>query len=348
MIMIESNPKSTIQKTLVTARLIEGFWDRWIAHGVDQQVACQAKYAIEDLNDWINYFSSVAEEHKMNAINYEEKGLTEKAELQYQFSGLYYNLVQWIFPERFEEKLNWYKQSLRMFAKADKISKISCHKESIHIGGRECAGRVRIPRNSKGSIIIINPIDSSKEELFTYEKHFLNLGFATVSFDGPGQGETFTLNGLKASTDRWNLFIDSIIAFTQQRLPQNPIFLFGTSSGASWAIKASQHPDVRKAVAVSPPVSNDPIVLPNYFAERLKSILEHGPNIVPTIDELITSKPTLLFHGNNDVMVKNDDIYQLYNKLPYGKKLIEYENETHCCNGKLEEIREFSAQWFSK
>ncbi len=44
-------------------------------------------------------------------------------------------------------------------------------------------------------------------------------------------------------------------------------------------------------------------------------------------------------------MVKDTDIYELYQKLPAGKQLIEYENEGHCCNFKLREIRKISAEW---
>lgn len=118
--------------------------------------------------------------------------------------------------------------------------------EWIEIDNHQCAGRIRIPDHSRGIVIIVNPIDSSKEELFKYESDFLNAGFTTVSFDGPGQGGSYVLHGLRGTKKRWEAFIDQVIDFTSELFPDKPIFLFGTSLGASWALYGSGSPIVKK------------------------------------------------------------------------------------------------------
>ena len=39
-------------------------------------------------------------------------------------------------------------------------------------------------------VVLVPGLDSTKEEFFYFEQSFLDRGLATVSFDGPGQGET--------------------------------------------------------------------------------------------------------------------------------------------------------------
>ncbi len=342
---MEPNVNSTIPKTLMTAKLFAGFWDRWLAHGIEREVVDNAKHEMEDIKGWTTYFSSFGEEHFQIAQNNEVNGQKKKAIKHYQLSGVYFNLNHWIFPDRLEEKIDWYKKSLDSFGNADRLFDIPCRYEAVSLDGTACPGRIRIPSQPKGSVIIINPIDSSKEELYSYENHFIELGYATFSFDGPGQGETFTLNGLKATTDRWSTFLDRVISLARKELPETEIYLFGTSSGANWSIMASNHPYVNRAIAVSPAVSVQ-IEMPDYFTERMHGILEHSTGMLPDIQELNTTKPILLFHGNKDVMVMDQDMYSLYDKLPDGKRLIEYADETHCCNNKLAEIRELADSWF--
>jgi alpha-beta hydrolase superfamily lysophospholipase len=266
----------------------------------------------------------------------------------YRLTGLYFNLIYWLFPSRTPEKEKWYKECLEMFREADIISPVQTLYECIEVDHHKCAGRIRIPDNSRGIIIIVNPIDSSKEELFKYESNFLNAGFTTVSFDGPGQGESYVLHGLRGTKKRWEVFMDQLIDFISELFPTMPIFLFGTSLGASWALYGSCCPRVKKTVAVSPAVEFEKLNLPAYFIGRIDCSCTLGPEDTPIPDfkKLTYRSPVLVFHGKKDQMVSTADMYDLYNSLPVEKKMIEYEGEGHCCNNKLDEIRQIAIQWF--
>jgi predicted esterase len=263
-------------------------------------------------------------------------------------AGLNINLLQWIFPETGEEKRKWFSSCKKLFEQADSISRIKVREAVVQVDGKLCYGRVRVPERPEGCVIILNPIDSSKEELFTYEADFARMGFATLSFDGPGQGETYVFNQLKATRQRVELFVNQVIDYAADQFPELGIFLFGTSSGAAWAIQGSRHPKVKKAVSVSPACETQ-IQMPDYFKDRMSYIQDdHEISILPAIQDFERCSPILLFHGNKDVMVRDEDMYELYSKLPKGKRLIEYEEEGHCCNYKLGEIRSFCAQWYKE
>lgn len=345
MLKVNLTPEKTIQKTIMTARLFEGFWERWIVHGIDPEDIKNGKDQLFEIDDWINYFQEVALSFEKKALSSQAKYELCQAEQYYRKAGLYYNLMQWIYPDRCEEKVHYYKQSIELFKQADKLSDVHTKLVKVLVEGQYCAGRVRIPAYYKGCMLIINPIDSSKEELYTYENHFLELGFITISFDGPGQGESFTLNHVKATNDLWNLFVDEIINYTHLNFSNLEISLFGTSSGAAWAIHGSKHPLVSRSIAVSPPTAKKSFV-PGYFEERLAYVTEIPTNILPNLEEVTECKSVLLFHGNKDVMVSDEDMYKLFISLPEPKHIVEYADEGHCCNNKLHEVRELSNKWY--
>ncbi|CAH0346421.1 alpha/beta hydrolase [Bacillus sp. CECT 9360] len=338
---------STIDKTLLIAKLMDGFWDRWLAHGLVREDLTQVRSSFVTKEAWLKSWSELAAQKMADANNLKLRNDKKGAEIIYRIAGLYYQLTQWLIPENNEEKQQWLHSSLQSFSAADQISGIGTRYETIEVNDKTCYGRIRIPSDPKGVVIIINPLDSAKEELFTYEMDFVDSGFITVSFDGPGQGQTFTDEGFKATKDDWKQFVDNVINYAHSSFTGLPIHLFGTSSGASWAIYGSCNAKVSKTVSVSPAFLDDSIRLPDYFLERTSYVLEKGEiGLLPSFENLTFRNPVYLIHGKKDVMVPDSKIYGLFDQLPVEKTLIEYEDEGHCCNYKLPEIRQKAAGWF--
>lgn len=347
MIADKSNMLSTIQKTIFTARLIDGFWDRWIAHGIHEEDVRKVRPLLVDKESWIRCWSTIAGDKAEKASCLVKTGDRVQAETLYRTAGLYYQLVQWLIPEG-GEKRKWMEESVQSAKDADQLSAVSTDYVELPLDGRVISGRIRRPIYPQGLIIMVNPIDSAKEELFSYETDFEASGFITLNFDGPGQGETLSFHHLKATQQNWSMYVDSIIKYARKQFPDMPIHLFGTSSGAAWSIYGSCHPSVSKAAVVSPAFTNETIQMPDYFIERLSYITENQRAPLPNFSELSFSHPVYLFHGKQDVMVSDQNIYSLYKQFSSGSKLKEYEEEGHCCNFKLGEIRQKSMAWFSE
>jgi hypothetical protein len=339
----------TIQKTLLTATLIDGFWDRWIAHGVEKEQLVKIRSSFLSKESWIKNWCDLADQTLVEAYKLKQKNLTREAEQRFRTAALYYQLVQWLIPDCTEEKREWLNASLRAVSKADQLSTIETKYVDFEMENSNYFGRIRIPSTPKGVIVIVNPLDSAKEELFTYELDFANNDYVTVSFDGPGQGETYTNGGGRGTTNRWKYFINKVIDYTYSHFPHLSIHLFGTSSGASWAIYGSCNPKVAKTVAVSPAFLNTDICLPDYFVERTQHVLEEGEtSMLPSFDDLPFINPIFLVHGKKDVMVSDQNIGRLYQQFPINKKYKEYPDEGHCCNYKLSEIRHLAMEWFQR
>jgi predicted esterase len=347
---IQRTVSNTITRTLRTANLIDAFWERWLAHGLDETDLEKVRSNLETSEGWFQSWKELAEEKELIAKNLEKEGRIKEAEYTFRQTALYYNLNYWLNPMNGEEKCYWYNKCLYFMYKADLLSEIKTFYRTILIDDRHrCAGRIRIPSNPKGCIIIVNPIDSSKEELFKYEMEFVEDGFITISFDGPGQGETFLFHKVIGTRIRWEKFIHQVIDFTSNLFPDLPIYMFGISLGASWVLYGSSHKNVKKAVAVSPAVELEKMNMPSYFMQRMdcSCIVTEEERAIPKFHEINYHSPILVFHGNKDMMVPNKVMYELFEKLKTEKKLIEYEDEGHCCNNKLDTIRRIALMWFS-
>ncbi|MCA1030788.1 alpha/beta hydrolase [Bacillus timonensis] len=341
---------STINRTIQTALLIDGFWERWLVHGINQEDINSVRKNLISLDHWTSNWKVLADQKKMSAATLEKLDI-HAAEEMYRKASLYYYLNYWIFPSKNEEKEKWYQECLDCILKADTLSSDIINYPNLDVGEGKCVGRVRVPKEPKGCIILVVPIDSSKEELFVYEEDFTRAGYVTITFDGPGQGGTYTQENLLGNREKWEQFIELSIQYTKNRFKDLPLYLFGTSLGASWALYGSIHPAISKTVAVSPAVEFEKLHLPSYFIRRMSysNTLLPGKRAFPDLFKLDFQSPILLFHGKKDLMVQTSDMYRLYDLLPKNNRdLIEYENEGHCCNNKLSEIRKVAIDWFNK
>lgn len=330
------------------AKKIDAFWDRWIVHGIEKEHIKLLRKKELNFEDWLNFWPKYGEEYKHKAEFHKEINENKQAEQFLRKASLYYYMNYWIYYKNVMEKKEAYIECIHLNKEADSLSPFITSYETLLASDFTCSGRIRRPKNIKGVILLINPVDSAKEELYQYETDFLNKGFATVCFDGPGQGETFAFLNIKGTNKNWQVYINSVIDFTRHKFPNEKIFLFGTSLGAAWALYGSSHPEVSKVVSVSPTSQYENMSLPSYFIERIEGsfINTEFERPVPNVLNMEYKSPVYIFYGNKDLMVPVEDIDHIYNNLPQGKKRMYFSEEGHCCNYRLEEIRLISADWF--
>lgn len=338
-----------IEKTILASIMNNGFWHRWIAHGIEGEFIESNKSNMINVTGWTETLSRRALEHSKLAKGLEDLDASYRAEYHYYKAGIYYNLAQWVFPAPNKDRMEWYERCLEQFDLADQVSVDNISRLTLTIEDKIYGGRLRVPKGElSGVVILVIPTDSTKEEFYLYEQDFAKEGFVVISFDGSGQGETLLLHGHKADMESWEQFTNGVVEFSNANFPDLPINLFGTSSGGAWAIEASRNPLVSKASVVSPPPSFiNNIRLPDYFRERMGNMLvDFEKGNLPTFDNAEEIDNILMFHGGNDLLVNEEELIELFDRFSPQKRFITYENEDHCCNYKLDEIRHRSSKWF--
>lgn len=87
----------------------------------------------------------------------------------------------------------------------------------IEVDGFKVYGYLRKPKDGKNSGVVLNlpGADSVKEEFCSLEEYFLDRGMATLSLDGPGQGETYA--NCLLNTEAYKKAIKKVLDYLDSR-----------------------------------------------------------------------------------------------------------------------------------
>jgi dienelactone hydrolase len=120
-----------------------------------------------------------------------------------------------------------------------------------HRGAPGSAGRLRQARPAL--VLLVPGLDSTKEEFFKLENVFLDRGMATLSMDGPGQGESGYELPIRADYDvAVTAVLDAIADRTDVDLDR--VGLLGVSLGGYYAPRAlAFEPRLKAGVGLSGP-----------------------------------------------------------------------------------------------
>jgi len=126
---------------------------------------------------------------------------------------------------------------------------------SIPFGETSLAGNLRKPRGvDRPSVVLMAMgLDSTKEEMGTYEDSFLARGMATLAFDGPGQGEAEYTLPMRAD---FEVPAAAVIDFVETRadLDADRIGFWGVSLGGYYVVRAAAFDSrIRACVSLSGP-----------------------------------------------------------------------------------------------
>ncbi|HEX3169485.1 MAG TPA: alpha/beta hydrolase, partial [Burkholderiales bacterium] len=110
----------------------------------------------------------------------------------------------------------------------------------IPFDGKSFAGVLRRPAGAARAPIVVMcmGLDSAKEEMDSYESLFLARGLATLSFDGPGQGESEYDIAIRGD---YEVAVKAVVDWVEKRqdVDSGHIGLWGVSLGGYYAPRAA-------------------------------------------------------------------------------------------------------------
>jgi 2,6-dihydroxypseudooxynicotine hydrolase len=124
----------------------------------------------------------------------------------------------------------------------------------VPFGSTQLIGYLRLPVGVSGPpcVVIIAGMDSRKEEFRAFEDNFLARGMGTVSYDAPGQGETWQYAKMRFDDERAvTAIIDHLVAHSSVDAAR--IGVCGWAMGGYFAPRAAASDD-RIRACVSMPV----------------------------------------------------------------------------------------------
>ena len=334
---------------------------RFIANGIDYNDFVRTTASIARWEDWLDAWTATAETHSQLAREALERGHRQSAGEAFARAAVSYHFSKFVWvldPERNRRNTEAAISALR---DAHAILDPSAERVEAPLDGAAVAANLRRPPGPSGGrepfalVVLIPGLDSTKEEFFEWESVFLTRGMATLSLDGPGQGETgFHLDirpdyevavaaALDAVADRPDLDGDRIGAV-------------GVSLGGHYVVRAAAfEPRIRALAGISgpfdfaanwesmPELTRETVVHHTGASSEAQARSRAGELNLDGVAERVQA-PCLVVTGKLDRVIAWEQTKRIADAVP-GAEWVLYDDGTHVCNNIPYKYRPLVADW---
>jgi len=310
---------------------------RFAGAGVDFNILMQLKNEIHDWRDWCRIWSEKAADLESFGDEAMARGHSitageswASAALLYHFGGMYYINDM----DQFHES---HRKVLSSFAKAAPHVDPPVERFEALFNGVKLPCLLRLPPGVEKPPVVIfcNGRQGRKEETFARTDRYLARGMATLSWDGPGQGET--LEYLPMTGDSGPP-VAAIIDHLEKRddVDAGRVGATGPNRGGFAAVKAAAYDPRIKALAVASPGYDrrsvkwdDPYdVAFTKFLFHLKTDEELRQRMMDQTDFTLEGQagnircPSLIVAGGRDEGTQYKGSERLYNEIQGPKEWV--------------------------
>lgn len=169
-------------------------WEsRFTVNGVAPSDFHDVMNSLTSWDDWCRVWSARAKVHEdLGREALAEKAYVTAAE-HLSRAAVTYHFAKYLFVQDMTQMREAHRKAVNCLDLALPHLDPPGVRVAIPYEGKTLAGTLRLPRAPKGTkpplVLMTMGLDSTKEELLTFEKNFLDRGMAILAFDGPGQGE---------------------------------------------------------------------------------------------------------------------------------------------------------------
>jgi dienelactone hydrolase len=333
---------------------------RFIANGIDYSDFVKVTAAIDSWDAWCEQWSLAGAAHEQLGRDALAAGRRRSAGTHLSQAAVYYHFAKFMFVNDLSQMRAAHMKAVR--SAGDALPLLDPPGERIEIpfdGAAVAAVFRRPPGPGPHPVVILIPgLDSAKEEFRPTEDLFLSRGLATVSVDGPGQGEAEYDLAIRPD---WEVPGAAIIDAVAQ-LPgvdHSRIGVWGVSLGGYYAARvASGDKRVRATISLCPVYGLGDIWdrLPDLsraaFTVRSKS--ESADQARQRAGELtmadragLIDTPILVVAGKRDRIFPWQDAARLANEIGSHAEPLLLEEGNHGCANVVYLHRPYGADWMA-
>ena len=207
-------------------------------------------------------------------------------------------------------------------------------------------------------VMLLPGLDSTKEEFFHWEDVFLARGMATLSLDGPGQGETGYHSRIRPDYEVGpSAMLDALAG--RGEIDLGRVGAVGVSLGGYYAPRtAAFEPRVKAAVAIGgphtfgafwddlPPLTRQTFVHHSGAADeeegRRRALGLSLDGVLPKV-----TQPLLVIAGRQDRLIPPQQAERVAAEAP-NAELVMYPDGNHVCNNIPYKYRPLAADWMAE
>ena len=240
------------------AVVVENWYPRFLANGIDWFDLRRTLAGIEDWDGWATAWTATAQEYEQRGLAALAAGHRVTAAEHLRRAALTLQFAQFVLTEEPERRAALQQRMVEVYARCALLLDPPALRTVIpYDGERAVVGYLRVPPTARppGLVVLVPGLESTKEQFSTYEPFFLRRGVATLSVEGPGQGEgalaapfrDTTYGTAMAAVGRW---------VGEQHAVVDParVVVLGTSFGGYLALRhAGAVPGLRGVVDIAGP-----------------------------------------------------------------------------------------------
>jgi 2,6-dihydroxypseudooxynicotine hydrolase len=327
-------------------------WEaRFVVRGVDYGDVVRLSHSIESWGEWLPRWCEVAEEHVQLARSWEAAGHARSAGEAWNRAALCFHFG--CFLTTHDEAAYLATSTRAVDARRRSLAWLDPSAERLEFElppSRMVAILRRPAAVSRPPLVILVPgLDSTKEEFQTWEEVFLARGLATLSLDGPGQGEG-GYGGAAMRAD-YEAAVGGTLNSLEGRddLDLARVGLIGVSLGGYYVARAAAYePRVRAVVSLGGPfdVAECWEGLPPMTREKARFHLGGGDPAAFTLRDAVRRirQPLLVVFGRRDRLFPPEQAERLAAEAPRGE-LVMYEAGNHACTNVFARHTPMEADW---
>ena len=330
---------------------------RLVTQGVDPNDFARVTAPLERWEEWLGAWRANGHLHAGLAREAERQGRTLTAGRAWVRATLSYHYAKFVWMVDLERHREAADLAVAALRHAHRLLDPSAERLEIPFEGTVMVATLRRPPAPRPAplVLLLPGLDSTKEEFFNWENVFLERGMATLSLDGPGQGETGYHSHIRPD---YEVAVSAALDHLQGRddLLGDRVGAVGVSLGGYYAPRAAAfEPRIRAAVAIGGPYdfgecwAGLPGLTREAFvhhsgahdeaeAERLAGRLDLGP-VLPRL-----AQPLLVVFGRLDRLIPWRQAERVAAEAPAGE-LVMYEDGNHVCNNLPYRYQPLAADW---
>jgi pimeloyl-ACP methyl ester carboxylesterase len=338
---------------------IDNWGPRLISNGVDYNDFVRTTAAISRWEEWLGAWRATAEVHEELALRAREQGLDRSAGEAFLRAAVTHHFAKFVWVLDVEANHSATEAAVRAMYAAHALLDPAAERIEAPLDSGVVAANLRRPAGvvSAPLVIVIPGLDSTKEEFWLIESVFLERGMATLSLDGPGQGETgFHMHIRPDYEVAVGAVLDALAARAPAGIDLARVGLVGVSLGGYYAARtAAFEPRVSALAGISGPynLGDAWASLPDLTRESFLHAsgarseaegreLAAGLSLAGVADRI--EQPCLVVTGKRDRLIPWEENKRIADEAPHGEFVL-YDDGTHVCNNIPYKYRPLVADW---
>lgn len=333
---------------------------RLFAAGVDHNDMQALLQRMAGIGDWPRAWEHLAADREAMGEAALAEGRSVSAGAAFQAAALHYHFAQFVHFADIADKQRLQRRQAAAYLRAAPHLRPPAQRILVPFEGIRIPGNLRRPSGVPGAApcVLLNPgADSTKEEFHTLENEFLARGMATFSYDGPGQGLTWTEMKLRPDYEApISALIDRLQV--EEGIDPNRFGIWGRSFGAYCALRGATDPRLRACVSIGGFYDMGAVWhrMPRGTTESLGHAFGTSPENWPAEARRYTLQgvlgavrcPVLIVHSGQDNVCPVGESQRMIDALGPEAELRVFAEGNHVCDNIAYRVRPLMADWLAE